>query len=81
MDYLIQKGYSVPSDISLIGVDNIALTSHHSFQLTTVGMIKEANLGQLAIENLIEQIENPEIDSIQETYPNQLFIRSTTKKI
>ena len=81
LDYLIQKGYSVPEDISLIGVDNISLSSHHSFQLTTVGMTEESNLGQLAIENLIDQIENPEIENIQQTYPNKLYIRSTTRII
>ncbi|WP_101842600.1 LacI family DNA-binding transcriptional regulator [Halobacillus sp. Marseille-P3879] len=81
LDDLIQKGYSVPEDISLIGVDNIELSSHHSFQLTTVGMLEESNLGQLAIENLIEQIESPERECIQETYPVQLVRRSTTREI
>ncbi|GGF28941.1 transcriptional regulator [Halobacillus andaensis] len=81
LDYLIQKGYSVPEDMSLIGVDNIALSSHHSFQLTTVGMMEKENLGQLAIEHLIEHIECPDSESVQETYPVQLYRRSTTRDI
>ncbi|WP_175614967.1 LacI family DNA-binding transcriptional regulator [Piscibacillus halophilus] len=81
IDLLIEKGYRVPDDISVIGVDNIALSQHNSFQLTTVGMEEEKDLGRIAIEHLIEIINEAPPDFINKTYKNKLYNRSTTKKI
>ncbi|WP_181347708.1 LacI family DNA-binding transcriptional regulator [Thalassobacillus sp. CUG 92003] len=81
LDYLIQKGYQVPEDMSLIGVDNIALSRHHSFRLSTVGMNEKENLGRIAIEHLIDKIESSDDQFVEKTYPAQLYQRSTTKNI
>ncbi|SES94521.1 LacI family transcriptional regulator [Salinibacillus kushneri] len=85
IDFLIQKGYRVPEDISVIGVDNVELSRHHSFQLTTVGIIDETNLGQIAIEKLIDLINLREAyntsEFVQETVKTKLYNRSTTKLI
>ncbi|WP_221568448.1 LacI family DNA-binding transcriptional regulator [Alkalihalobacillus sp. TS-13] len=82
LDYLHEKGYSVPEDISLIGMDNIEWSSHKSFNLTTVGPKSSENLGQLAIENLLDLMELEEIQKeINITIQPELYIRETTKEL
>ncbi|MFD2043026.1 LacI family DNA-binding transcriptional regulator [Ornithinibacillus salinisoli] len=84
IDFLIQKGYSIPNDISVIGVDNVELSRHHSFQLSTVGTVDDTNLGRIAIEYLVDLIDDkvPQKKSfVQETLETRLFDRTTTKKI
>lgn len=84
MDFLIENGYDVPLDISIIGVDNVELSSHHSFRLSTVGTVRDADLGRIAIEHLIELInslERREDDLIRETLDVELFKRQTTRAV
>lgn len=84
MDFLIQKGYNIPDDISVIGVDNVELSRHHSFQLSTVGTVDDSNLGRIAIKYLVDLIdgENQHKDFyVEETLETMLFNRTTTKKI
>ncbi|TFB14208.1 LacI family transcriptional regulator [Filobacillus milosensis] len=81
LDYLLEKGYNVPEDISVIGIDNTKLSQHHSIELTTVGMDQGINLGQVAIEQLINDIESKNQHLTQKTYPTKLYNRSTTRAI
>jgi LacI family transcriptional regulator len=83
MDCLIEKGYSIPDDISLIGMDNVEWSGHQAIQLTTVGPKEGKNLGQLAIEQLMELIHHPEKCKIpiQITVEPELIIRKTTQKL
>lgn len=84
MDFLIEQGYSIPENISIIGVDNVELSRHHSFQLSTVGTIINENLGRIAIEHLVNLINHKgsEVNSfVQETFPTKLFIRKTTNRL
>lgn len=82
MDYLIQKGYSIPEDISIVGMDNVEWSRHEAIQLTTVGPEEGKNLGQLAIEQLMELIRYPAKYKvpIQTTVNPILFNRKTTQK-
>ncbi|WP_257349800.1 LacI family DNA-binding transcriptional regulator [Pseudalkalibacillus decolorationis] len=82
LDYLHEKGYSVPDDISLIGMDNIEWSSHHSFQLTTVGHDGPKNLGQLAIEHLMDLMNSEKKEEeINITVEPKVFVRKTTKEL
>ncbi len=82
LDYLLEKGYSVPDDISVIGMDNINWSSHHSFQLTTVGHDGPKNLGQLAIEHLMDLMNSKEKqEKINITVQPKVFVRKTTKEL
>lgn len=83
IDILRRKGYSVPEDISIIGVDNVKLSRHSSFSLSTVGTVSNDNLGKRAIRHLINLIEenNKELGVIQETIKTNLFIRDTTRRL
>ncbi len=83
LDYLLAYGYRVPEDISLTGIDNIDITSHHSIQLTTVGIKLEESMGELAIERLIEMIEQEDLRTspVQITLEPCLMQRKTTGHI
>ena len=81
LDYATKIGVAIPDDLSIVGIDNVELSQHGRVQLTTVGSISEHNLGLLAIEQLIELIENRKksCNSITESF--KVFSRSTTNKI
>lgn len=81
MDTAIKSDFLVPNDLSIIGIDNVDLSSHGSIQLTTVGATSEVNLGLVAIEKLIEIIENKKNSCICITESVNVIIRNTTKAI
>jgi DNA-binding LacI/PurR family transcriptional regulator len=80
IDGAIQRNLLVPEDVSIIGIDNVDISRHGLIQLTTVGSISEQNLGYLAIQKLIESIENKKKSCIQITESVKVFHRSTTCK-
>lgn len=82
MDYLLSKGYSIPEDISLIGIDNVQWSAHHAFQLTTVGLQEAQSMGLVAIKNLLHILEKQETaNPVQITLKPMLFQRKTTKRL
>lgn len=81
MDEAFQHGLSIPNDLSIIGIDNVDMSMHGSIQLTTVGSISEENLGFLAIQELIEMIENKKNSCTQITESVKVFKRSTTRAL
>jgi len=52
LNLCLERGFQVPRDFNVIGIDNVELSKHHSIALTTVGITSEENLGFLAIEKL-----------------------------
>ena len=81
MDICLEKKIAIPEDISIIGIDNVELAKHHSIQLTTVGDCDESNLGLIAIQKLIENIENKKKSCIEITKSVSLFLRDTTAAV
>lgn len=77
MDVLQRKGFSIPEDIALIGIDNTELSQHSSFDITSIGLEQGENLGEIAIKYLIDQIEDQGKRLVQKTYPCQLYERGT----
>lgn len=59
---LRQAGYGVPSDIAVIGFDDLFLASIAEVPLTTVAQPKY-NLGELSARKLLELIDGKEADS------------------
>ena len=53
---IIEAGLNIPADISTVGYDDIALS--RAFRLTTYNQ-DSVNIGRLAGEKLIKEIENP----------------------
>ena len=77
MDVLQRKGFSIPGDIALIGIDNTELIQHSAFDITSIGLEQGRNLGDIAIRHLMDQIEGQSNSLIQETYSCQLYERGT----
>lgn len=85
MDALSALGLSVPEDISIIGIDNVKLSSNGLIQLTTVGCAHERLLGLTAIDHLIARIEaqsaGSNLPEIRITEPVKLYLRRTTRAL
>jgi len=83
MEAIIESGLNIPEDISLIGYDNLNITSILKVSLTTVQQPK-LRFGELATKRIIQMIENHE-----ETKKNpqklvikpELVIRKSCRKL
>ena len=56
-DVILESGLKIPEDIALVGFDNIGSTSCKGVEITTVGQ-KKYEMGSLAVEILVNRIEN-----------------------
>jgi len=76
---LVERGISVPEEISIIGTDNIRMARHYNPPLTTINIPKE-EMGKNATELLIRLITSEEVkeSSIEIIYPTELIIRKST---
>lgn len=77
LNLCLERGFQVPKDFNVIGIDNVQLSKHHSIALTTVGLESEKSLGFIAIEKLFEVMEKKSA-CIQQTESVRLFPRNTT---
>src|SRR5699024_1179960 len=79
MHAILSLDINIPKDISIVGIDNNNLSSHNSIQLTSVGN-KGVDMGVLAIETLIDIINNKSLDkkNKQLILEPELKIRKTT---
>lgn len=57
MKALIEKGYRVPEDVSLIGFDDLSSCEISTPRLTTIRVFKQ-EMGQIAVRRLLEVIRN-----------------------
>lgn len=71
-------GFSVPNDISFIGIDDILLSRYIEPKLTTMG-IDKVEMGKMAMDMLLEQIEGNSVQSVM--LPMELIERDSVKKI
>ncbi|WP_044470754.1 substrate-binding domain-containing protein [Mannheimia massilioguelmaensis] len=71
-----QKGLRIPEDISIIGYDDIELASYLSPPLSTISQPKQ-ELGKLAIETLLERINNKNADYKKIILKPELINRSS----
>ncbi|MCC8066670.1 MAG: substrate-binding domain-containing protein [Clostridiales bacterium] len=69
-------GYTIPSDFSIIGFDNIVESEHTIPPLTTINTPKE-QLGIAAANCLIERIQNPDIPYVYSQYMTTLVSRKS----
>ncbi|GGH36326.1 GntR family transcriptional regulator [Paenibacillus segetis] len=76
-----ELGLSIPDDFSIVGFDNIHLSSFVEPKLTTISQDFE-QMGYLAAQNLVEIIENPQ-NQPQENIvvPVELIERQTVKRL
>lgn len=77
---LRERGLAVPQDISIVSFDDIPEAAHFVPSLTTVRQDFQL-LGRLAVEHLINRIENPEKPIQQLILEPELIIRESTRAI
>jgi diguanylate cyclase (GGDEF) domain len=76
VDELLKRGYSVPRDTFITGVDNLDASSAHVPSITTSD-IPETVLGRTAID-VLEKIHAKQEVDIYTTVPGRLILREST---
>jgi DNA-binding LacI/PurR family transcriptional regulator len=74
-----EAGYEVPRDLSVIGFDDISLSSFTDPPLTTIGVTKE-HMGRRAMARLIELVEGVDRTVKVELAPVKLVVRGSTAR-
>lgn len=74
-----EKGIKVPEDISVIGFDDLDISKFTTPGLTTVKQPISAK-GERAVEILIENIEDPKMEKVEEVFPVKLIERQSVRK-
>jgi LacI family transcriptional regulator len=70
-------GIKVPEELSVIGIDDIDLSSQFDPPLTTVRIFKE-EMGSITAKRLIDRIKNPNQPPIKIIVSTELIIRGST---
>ena len=73
-------GIRIPQDISVIGIDDMPLSSYFDPPLTTIRQDTYA-IGQEAARNLVQVIENLTASKVHQRMPVELVIRQSTQAI
>lgn len=76
MQALQRNGYRIPEDVSVIGFDDISFCEVFLPHLTTVRVYKK-ELGQVAVQELIALMQNPDRIKTKTTTMNELVIRNS----
>ncbi len=74
-----EMGRSVPSDLSVVGFDNITMSNYTDPPLTTVSAAKEY-MGKLAVSRVLEMIENKDTPPKRQEVPVELIVRNSASK-
>ena len=77
---MADRGLSVPSDLSLVGYDDIDFARYMIPSLTTVAQPME-DIGALALTLIMKKIQSRGSDTEKIELPNKLVIRETTHRI
>lgn len=77
MKFCFEKSISIPSDIALIGIDNIDLASLLRPTLTSIDLRAEER-GEIAANLMLDRLANPDRPSKQITVAPRLVIREST---
>jgi LacI family transcriptional regulator len=75
---LQEAGLRVPQDVSVIGYDNIPLASYSNPRLTTIAQ-PARELGYLAVERLLERLDDPNVVARHEMLPVMLIERDSCR--
>ncbi|RLE11988.1 LacI family transcriptional regulator [Candidatus Aerophobetes bacterium] len=77
MRELQRRGYRIPGDVSIIGLDDIPLASLVNPSLTTVAQPKY-EIGVEATKLLLKRIENPQVPKRKIVLDTELVVRQST---
>ena len=74
---ILEAGYRIPEDLSIIGVDDIPYSAVMMPPLTTM-RVSRKSLGTLAVDLLMERLRHPEWPPMHIKVDGRLVIRSST---
>ncbi|EWY41826.1 hypothetical protein N825_23660 [Skermanella stibiiresistens SB22] len=77
MEAALESGLSIPGQLSVVGLDDIALASFRAINLTTIHLQKRA-MGAAAADLLIERIRQPDRTPQELIFPTRLVVRGST---
>jgi DNA-binding LacI/PurR family transcriptional regulator len=79
MRALKEHGIKIPSDVEIIGYDNLNVSQFTYYSLSTVDIPKH-KLGVASVEELLKHIRNPEVPYEQVLLESRLVLRETTNE-
>lgn len=77
---LHERGRRVPDDVSVVGVDDIALAEYCSPSLTTVAQ-PFTEMGALAVSHLLRQLADPDVAPEATSVTPTLIVRASTAPV
>jgi LacI family transcriptional regulator len=77
LQHLTQHGVTVPTDVAIVGYDDIEFAGAAAVPLTSVHQPRH-RLGQLAAELLLTESEGPKHDHQQIVFAPELIVRTST---
>lgn len=80
MHALRELDYSIPDDISVIGIDNINFSQYCYPPLTTVAQPMEL-IGETCAKTLIDLIEGRQPEKLMNIMPHELVVRGSSRKL
>ncbi len=76
---MLEKGVSIPDDLSVISFDNASIARNGKVHLTTIAHPKKG-VGELAADGLI-QLLNKEVTVIEKVFEPELIVRDSVKDL
>ncbi len=73
-------GYEIPTDLAIVGFDDVRLASFINPPLTTIAQPKY-DIGRIATTMLLERIGNPDMPPRQQTLKTELIVRRSTAPV
>lgn len=80
LEYLIDRGISIPDDISIIGFDDHPFSAHTVVKLSSVAQ-DARSAGYRAASLLLDRIENPNRKFVVEQLPARLVVRDSIRRL
>jgi LacI family transcriptional regulator len=80
MKKTLEMGRRVPDDISIMGFDNLSISEYTSPSITTIGQDIEMK-GKLAVEIILDDIDNQVREPRCIELPLQIVERQSTRRI
>ncbi len=82
MDFLVDYGYRIPDDISLLGIGNAPLSAMSYMNLSSIGISGDRDIYSDGVDRLVKAIEEGGANkSVEMKYAPVLFERKSTRKI